>query len=223
MRYFTCSALMILALSAVHAADVDERQSAFIMDGNIWATFYDVPSRRFRGIRDAFIRRDFELAARELEPTIGFLLIESDRATPKVQPALIEVIQKLQSIRERIYDESVTVGDLDSAFARAHWLLSQHYLVLAMQSRDNRLHENAGRYLWATAHHMERAVLWSDARVDDDILDSLESIRDMSLRLQESSRPERVYKDKPIVLTGRTLIAIGEHLDRKVWVDTPTK
>lgn len=214
--------LALIALPA-SAADSGDEQRLFTVDENVWVTFYDLPSRRFRSIRDAFIRRNFDTVTRELEPTIGFLLIEAERATPAVHDALIEVVQKLQSIRDRIDDPSVTVGDLDSAFARAHWLLSQHYLVMAMKSRDNGLHESAGRYLWATAHHLERCVLWSDFRINKDVLDSLESIREMSLRLQESSRPERVYRDKPIVLTGRTLVAIGEYLDRKVWIEVPVQ
>jgi hypothetical protein len=212
--------LALIAFPA-NAADSGDEQRLFTVDENVWVTFYDLPSRRFRSIRDAFIRRNFDTVTRELEPTIGFLLIEAERATPAVHDALIEVVQKLQSIHDGIDDTSVTVGDLDSAFARAHWLLAQHYLVMAMKSRDNRLHESAGRYLWATAHHLERCVLWSGFRIDKDVLDSLESIREMSLRLQESSRPERVYRDKPIVLTGRTLVAIGEHLDRKVWIEVP--
>lgn len=223
MCKFFITVLLTVIAGMAHAADSGDGQPLFTIDENVWVTFYDLPSRRFRSIRNSFITRDFESVVRELEPTIGFLVIEADRATPAVHDALIEVIQKLQSIQGRIGDPSVTVGDLDSAFARAHWLLSQHYLVMSMKSRDNRQHESAGRYLWATAHHLERAVLWSDARVDRDVLNSLESIREMSLRLQDSSRPERVYQDKPIVLTARTLVAIGEHLDRKVWIDVPVQ
>ena len=223
MNKLCITLFLTLAILPAKADDSVEGQRLFAIDENVWVTFYDLPSRRFRSIRDAFIRRDFAAVTRQLEPTIGFLLIEVERATPAVQGALTEVVQKLQAIRDGIDDPSVTVGDLDSAFARAHWLLAQHYLVMAMKSRDDRLHESAGRYLWATAHHLERCVLWSGFRIDKDVLNSLESIREMSLRLQESSRPERVYRDKPIVLTGRTLVAIGEHLDRKVWIEAPVE
>jgi hypothetical protein len=223
MCKFSITVLLALVVCMANMPASGDDQPLFTIDENVWVTFYDLPSRRFRSIRDAFIRRDFESVARELEPTIGFLLVEADRATPAVHDALIEVIKKLESIQGRVDDPSVTVGYLDSAFARAHWLLSQHYLVMSIKSRDDRQHESAGRYLWATAHHLERAVLWSDARINRDVLDSLESIREMSLRLQDSSQPERVYQDKPMVLTARTLVAIGKHLDRKVWIDVPVQ
>lgn len=129
-----------------------------------------------------------------------------------------EAVATLESIRENIRTAAISSSDLDSAFARVHWLLAQHYLVLAIDSRDAAQHKNAGRYLWATAHHLERAVLWSDARIDRSVLNALESSREMGTALQTSNRPERVYRDRPMAATAKTLVEIGEHLNRPVWV-----
>lgn len=215
-----CICLLPLPSAADKHAD---NEPLFTLDENVWATFYDLPSRRFRSIRDAFIRRDFEAAERDLEVTIGFLSIERGRTVAALRGPLTENMGQLERIRANVRDQSVSTGDLDAAFARAHWLLAQHYLVLAMRARDSGQHGNAGRYLWGTAHHLERAVLWSDARVDQAIVKSLDSTRDMGTRLQSSKNPQRVYRDKPIAVTAKTLIKIGEHLDRKVWVSESLK
>lgn len=221
IRATACAAvLMLSAPSIVLSQDTQAatERPLFVLDESTWALFYDLPSRRFRNIRDAFIRKDFEAAENDLVSTIGFMSIEAERAVGPLQAPLNETIARLQYIRENLADTSVSAGDLDAAFARAHWLLAQHYLVLSRNARDSAQHKTAGRYLWATAHHLERAVLWSNARIDQSLVDALDSAREMGSRLQASDRPERVYRDKPIIAANKTLIRIGEHLDRKVWI-----
>lgn len=214
---------LILALAVITCgARADEQapeQRLLKLDEGVWIAFYDLPSRRFRSIRDAFVRRNFDAVSRDLEITVGFLRIETDRAVPELAPVMNDVANSLEAIASQLPATTVTVSSLDAIFARTHWLLSQHYFTLALESRESEMHRNAGRYLNATAHHLERAVLWSDARISSDVVKSLESIRDMSARLENSDRPERVYRDRPLRLTARTLTAIGEHLDRRVWIE----
>ena len=193
-------------------------QRAIVLDEDVWVTFYDLPSRRFRTIRDAFVRRDFESVSRDLDITIGFLSVEAQRAVPELKPAITEVVEQMQAMRSRLSDTSLSVGQLDAVFARTHWLLSQQYLVFAIQARDRQMYRSAGRYLFATAHHLERSVLWSDARVTEEIVSSLDSIRDMASKLQNSESPERVMMGRPVRLTAKTLIEIGEQIDRRVRV-----
>jgi len=212
------SALLLLLPLPAAADQHQVNRPLFTLDENVWATFYDLPSRRFRSIRDAFIRKDFDAAEHDLQVSIGFLSIEAGRSVTSLNAPLNEVIDALHQIRTDIRGQSVTTGDFDAAFARAHWLLAQHYLVLALQARDAKQHANAGRYLWATAHHLERAVLWSDARVERSLVSALDATREMGTRLQSSKNPERVYRDKPIATTAKVLIRIGEHLNRKVWI-----
>ena len=79
-------------------------------------------------------------------------------------------------------------------------------------------HRDAGNYLWATAHHLERCILWSDSRVDRDTVRALDSLRSMAAALRDSASPERVYRDRPIRLAARTLMAAGESLQRNFRV-----
>jgi hypothetical protein len=210
--------LFVLTASASPAGAQDSKRPLFTLDDQVWVLFYDLPSRRFRAIRDAFIAGRMDDARRDLEASEAFLRVEISRTIPVLVPPMTEVADRLQTIAQQINAPETTVRDLDPVFARAHWLLSQHYLTLATDARDSGQHKSAGNYLWATAHHMERAVLWSDARIDAKLLKSLDGMRTMADRLRTSDKPERVYKDKPIDNARRTLFELGTYLDRKVWV-----
>jgi hypothetical protein len=216
-KFFAGLIFVVLATTVKPAAGADERP-LFTLDDQVWVLFYDLPSRRFRAIRDAFIGGRMDDARRDLEVSEAFLRVEISRALPVLVPPMTEVADRLLTLRTQIAASETTVGDLDPAFARAHWLLSQHYLSLATDARDNDKHRSAGNYLWATAHHMERTVLWSDARIDDKLLDSLEGMRTMADRLRNSDTPARVYGDKPVDNARRILFELGTYLDRKVWV-----
>jgi hypothetical protein len=215
---------LILALSAclivtVAASQEPADQRLVVLDEDVWVTFYDLPSRRFRSIRDAFVRRDFSAVARDLDISISFISVEAGRAGPELEPALSSVVAEMQAIRGNLTDEQLNASQLDVLFARTHWLLSQQYLVFAIEAKDLALNRNAGRYLMASAHHLERAVLWSNARITKDVVKSLDSIRDMATQLQVSSAPEKVYKDKPWRLAAKTLIDVGKQIDRVVRIE----
>jgi len=212
--------LLTVSVRPTHAQD---ERPLFTPDEQVWVLFYDLPSRRFRAIRDAFIAGRMDDARRDLEASEAFLRIEISRTIPSLVPPMTEVADRLQTLARQIDTPETTVRDLDSVFARGHWLLAQHYLTLATDARDSARHKSAGNYLWATAHHMERAVLWSDARIDSKLVDSLEGMRTMADRLRNSDQSERVYKDRPIDNARRTLFQLGTYLDRKVWVQPVPK
>ncbi len=202
------------------AQNVSSERPLFELDESTWALFYDMPSKRFRSIRDAFIRQEFASGKHDLQVSIGFLEIEAGRASAELREPLSENIARLKSINADMDTPSVSTATIDAAFARTHWLLAQHYLTLSVQSRDAGQPKMAGRYLWATAHHLERAVIWSEARIDRSILTALEWTRQAGTDLQNSKNSGRAYRDKPVVKTAKTLKRIGELLDRKVWINT---
>jgi hypothetical protein len=216
-KAFTIVALAFL-LGLQSAQAQAPARSPLVLDDSVWVTFYDLPSRRFRSIRDAFVRRDFESAARDLETTLGFIRIEAGRSVEELAPAFANNLGRLEQIRANLDSVDTTLAVVDATFAQSHWVLAQHYLVQAIESREGGQHRNAGRYLVATAHHLERAVLWSDARITGDVLNSLEDIRDMASRLAQGENPDRVYRDRPLRLAARTLQQIGGHIDRRVRI-----
>lgn len=220
--------LLAYILTLFIAIPISQAQTAddpplFTLDEQVWVLFYDLPSRRFRAIRDAFVSRRFESAQSDLLVSEGFMRAEIGRANASLVVPMGEVADILHQFATDIDSPGLTVRDLDPAFARAHWLLGQHYLSLSINSRDSGRHRNAGNYLWATAHHLERAVLWSDARITRQLQKSLDSMREMADALRTSSDPQRVYRDKPIDGAGRILIELGQFLDRKVWIESVRK
>lgn len=210
--------LAIVAAPALSQQSAGSNPSLFTLDEQTWVMFYDLPSRRFRTIRDAFVRRNFAAARRDLEVSAGFIAAESERSDAALIAPLSAVAARLRELSMSIDEPSVTTSDFDTAFARAHWLLAQHYLVQAERARDDKRHRTAGHYLWATAHHMERCVLWSNARLTPALVKDIDRLRTMAAALRESDRPERVYRDKPISRAHKSLAEIGAFLNRDVRI-----
>ncbi len=208
------SVVFLLAGLAVYADSPPDRQKSIVLDENLWVTFYDLPSRRFRTIRGAVIARDFESAARDLSVTAGYLLVENDRTSPVFRQPLGAVIVALQSMQDRV--DQLTLHELDSLFGRAHWLLAQHYLELARRARDSRDARDTSLYLWATTHHMERAMLWNDVAVGAGVHNTLEGLRKLAGQLQKPESADRAFSEKPIVRAEALLRRIGEQIDRPV-------
>ncbi len=205
-----------LVMTTPALAESEESQPAVTMDENLWVAFYDVPSRRFREVRAAFMRRDFNRASTDLVTSASYLKIEAGRALPVVAQRLTEVAAQMTQIAENIGDDSVTASDLDAQFSRAHWLLAQHYLDRARRSRDTGQNRNAGLYLWATTHHLERTVLWGDSRISNDVQKTLEGLRDLANRLQDETLSAAAYREKPMVRAEKLLRKLGEKIDRPV-------
>ena len=207
-------AVLALTSPAISADNTD--QPVVTMQENLWIAFYDVPSRRFRDIRNAFVKRQFDRVAIDLATSADYLTIEADRAQPAIAERLSEVADKMTWIAENIDDAGTTAMDLDTLFSRAHWLLAQHYLDMARRSRDSRQNRNAGLYLMATTHHLERAVLWSNSRIDRDVHKALEGLRDLADRLQDKKLAESAYSEKPMRRAEKLLRKLGKTIDRSV-------
>lgn len=216
MRARTTGLVVAFVLIAA-AASADQPDRAFVsVDENLWVAFYDVPSRRFRDIRNAFVKQEFAMAASDLGTSASHLRVEADRALPELAVRLDEVAGRMMQVAADIEGPSVTVADLDALFGRAHWLLAQHYLDMARQARDRQKYRVEGRYLWATTHHLERAVLWSNARVDKKVFNTLESLRDLATQLQDDKQALKAHRKKPLVQADKTLRELGKLIDRPV-------
>ncbi len=209
----------LVALLPTASSKENENQRVFILDENVWVLFYDVPSRRFRRSRDAFVRRDWESVGTDLMVSAGFIRAEASRSVDELVYPMENVADRLDEIAENIQSTQLAGSDLDAAFARAHWLLAQHYLEQSVLARDSGNSRNAGAYLWATAHHMERTVLWSDARMSRAQVRLLDRLRDLADRLRDGQKPSEVFKEKPAALARKTLENLGEFMDRKIWVN----
>lgn len=216
MRLTTISLLVVCALTAGPITANEPDQPLVTMDENLWVAFYDVPSRRFRDIRTAFMQRNFAAAASDLGTSASYLRIEADRAIQELSVRLNEVAGRMTWVADNIEDMSVTVADLDALFGRAHWLLAQHYLDLARRARDRQRYRVEGRYLWATTHHIERAVLWSNARIDKRLFKTLEGLRELATRLQDDKEALKAHREKPLDQADKTLRELGMRIDRPV-------
>ena len=212
-RLISTISLILLAVSPVYG-QTEETQSAVVLEEGLWVTFYDLPSRRFRAIRTAVLTQKLDAAARDLSLTANYFSVEASRSADVFQAPLNDVVNKLRHMAENI--ETVTLEDLDKLFGRAHWLLAQHYLHFARVARDARNGRNASLYLWATTHHIERAILWSDVAVTREVHDTLEGLQDLAGKLGNPETAARAFRERPIVRAETLLRKIGEQIDRRV-------
>ncbi|MDX1507102.1 MAG: hypothetical protein R3358_02400 [Woeseiaceae bacterium] len=205
--------LILLAVSPAYAQG-DDKQSAVVLEEGLWVTFYDLPSRRFRAIRTAVLTQKLDDAARDLSLTANYFSVEASRSSEVFQAPLQDVVDRLRNMSENI--ETVTLDDLDTLFGRAHWLLAQHYLHFARIARDARNGRNASLYLWATTHHIERAILWSDVAVTREVHTTLEGLQELAGRLGNPDTSARAFRERPIVRAEALLRKIGEQINRRV-------
>lgn len=205
---------LIFLVAATSFGQQSDNQSSVVLDENLWITFYDLPSRRFRAIRSAILSRDFESAARDLSVTASYLSVEAERSSAVFQVPLRDVVDRLRRMQATV--ERVTLEELDVLFGRAHWLLAQHYLEFARQSRDARQNRNASLYLWATTHHIERAILWSNAAVTREVHATLEGLQELASELKNPETSARAYGERPIVRAEGLLRKMGKQIDRRV-------
>ena len=213
LRLTLILALIFLAASASYSQQND-RQSAVVLDEGLWVTFYDLPSRRFRTIRTAILTRNHEAAARDLSLAANYLSVEAARSSAVFQAPLSDVVTRLRRMEENV--GSVTLEELDALFGRAHWLLAQHYLGFARDARDARNSRNMSLYLWATTHHIERAILWSNVAITREVHATLEGLRELAGELANPESAAQAYRERPIVRAENLLKKIGKQIDRRV-------
>lgn len=206
-------AVILVSLNAAAGQEAG-RASALVLDEDTWVTFYDLPSRRFRSIRSALLTQQPDVAARDLSVSASYISVEVERTPEALQRPLQSIVAKLEELSGNV--DKVTLSALDALFGRAHWLLAQHYLYFARQSRDAREDRNTSLYLWATAHHMERAMLWSNVPLSREVSRTLQSIRDIAGRLQNPQAAASAYQERPVVRAEELLRRIGEEMDRRV-------
>lgn len=205
-------ALCCLAAPAVYGQQ--DLQSRVVLDEGLWVTFYDLPSRRFRAIRTAILVQDLQAAARDLSIAANYISIEAERSSDVLRTPLNDVVDRMRSIEQDV--RSVTLADLDALFGRAHWLLAQHFLGLGRDARNARNSRNMSLYLWATTHHIERAILWSDVSITREVHSTLEELQKIAGDLQNPQTEARAYREKPIVQAENLLKKIGKQIDRRV-------
>jgi len=87
---------------------------------------------------------------------------------------------------------------------------------MARRSRDSGQNKNAGLYLWATTHHQERAILWSNSRISRDVQKTLEDLRDLADQLQDEKLVTKAYRDRPLARADKLLRKLGKTIDRPI-------
>ena len=149
-RWAMLVACVTAALGAL-GSELEQDPPVFQLDGDAFVVFYDLPSRRFHAIRQAFVRRELATVSQDASVSAEYMRIEAQRAHPAIREALQSASSRLLELGSDSGAGAVRVEQFDQVFARAHWLLAQHFLYLATQARKD------GRY--ARARHLPQRLL----------------------------------------------------------------
>jgi hypothetical protein len=187
---------------------------ALVLDGDTFITFYDLPSRRFRAMRRAFGEGDEALYQRDLTVSIEYLTAEMQRMDPRLVAPMQEVIDGLAALK---VGSGSTVRELDGLFSRAHWLLAQHFLLIAQTRLSDNNTAVLSVYLTATAHHLERAALWSGAQDTPGLAQTLDELRASAAGLRK--KPDRNRYQQLITRTVSVLKDLSKVINRPVRVN----
>ena len=210
-----CVLCMLLPSSSAESASVvAPDRPTLVLDGDTFITFYDLPSRRFRALRGAFVEGDEVGFQRDLAVSIEYLGVEIQRMDPRLGGAMHEVIAGFDAVS---ISSGAAVTELDALFSRAHWLLAQHFLLTA----QSRLLESGAAtpaiYLIATAHHLERAALWSGAGETPKLAQTLDELRASAGNLRKY--PHRDQYQRLIARTAGLLKDLSKVINRPVRVE----
>ncbi len=221
MKLFSIVVVLASLATPATAAAPAPANGTLVIDEHVWVVFYDVPSRRFRTARDAFLRREFDVAARELIVSARHVGIAAQLAADVgLGNALAGSAEALERLAGRLSDDAVTLRTLDELFAQTHWRLTQLYLALARAARERREDRLTGQYLLASAHHMERAVLWSNRRVEARDASAVDAVRDAARRLAAGEPWANYRSARPIKQLEEVLERTGQQINRPLLIES---
>lgn len=131
----------------------------FMVHDELWDSLADEPGQHMERAREAFLEVDSHEAATELRKAATYLRISAGQAVADSERALIRSAHELETLARRIEQGAVkSVGELDSASARALHALSHHHCILAERSWLAHQTDVAGKRLQHAADQLERAT-----------------------------------------------------------------
>ncbi len=190
------------------ASTSESKSTRFVMDGDTFIVFYDLPSRRFRALQQAFINQNTEQFDRDLEVTIQYLAAEKSRMDPRLQAPIDQTIESLRAFPST---SDLSLSDMQQHFARVHWLLAQHFLQIAHRQTQSTETAETWLYYTATAHHLERAVLWASLEIDKTLTANLDSLRAVTSATMHKRNKDK--RQRTLQRTAQTLKKLSTELE----------
>ena len=190
--------------SKVYKVDLKHRQAA-VRDG-YWAPYTEEPDAHFNRAYNKFVNKDFRTAAIELRKSAGYLKMQSVGTSGDIRSSL-DALNKLllrlaNDVESGVASSSVRI---DTTIVRAHLALAQFHQQQAIDSFKAKRLQNTAYQLHAAAFHLERAVYWSDYKLDLIDEELFKNAQQLAGELAESGGYNANFASKTIVGLGEEI------------------
>jgi hypothetical protein len=151
------------AASDQTAKNVPEAKPDFVsVQEEMWLRLADEPSRLMKQADESFLRKDDDMASRELLRVTAYLHGSASHADQDAKLALESSAAEMDRLAMRLKAGAVKSGsELEEAFARAEHALATHKWEKARAALDQKQYKFTGSYLDTAVSHLESAAAWT--------------------------------------------------------------
>lgn len=145
------------------AKNAPEAKPDFVsVQEEMWLRLADEPSRLMKQADESFLRKDYDMASRELHRATAYLHGSASHADQGTKLALESSAAEMDRLAARLKSGVVqSSSELEEAFARAEHALATHKLERARTALDQKQYKFAGSYLDTAVSHIESAAAWT--------------------------------------------------------------
>ena len=147
------------------AARADLERRWLVTDATTWYPVAQEPQRHFLAAADAYAKKDYKTAAREVREGAAYLRLESARAVGGVKKELDAAGAELDRTA-RSLDRGALKADksMDKSFADAEHALALAHRAQAAEAWTDKAYDQAGYELKAAAQGLESSAAWAGSK-----------------------------------------------------------
>ncbi|MDD5404896.1 MAG: hypothetical protein PHZ14_10225 [Sulfuricella sp.] len=153
---------LVKVIDKAARADMDNR---WLVSGiSTWYAVTGKPQWHFDNAAADYAKKDYRAAATEIRKAVGYLRLESVRATGDTRQALNSSVAELDKLAVSMKNGTLKDEKLmDQGFARASHALALAHRAEAAESWSGKAYNKVGYELKAAAHDLESAAGWTGA------------------------------------------------------------
>ena len=186
----------------------------FMVEEDAWVEYMDeqVHEQYFVQARTALAKSDKKEAARQLGFGVLYMRMEGGRASKEVKPALKQSELALKRMVDSLKSgKAPALIALDSAYARANYLLAKHHYLKAKENWADRASTVVGHDLKASANELQFAIDWSGQPVSQSMKQTLYDIVVVGEKMADASDYSQDDIDKTIATIGQQVDLVGKN------------
>ena len=199
------------ALDQAARADMERRW--LVTDVTTWYSVSEEPQRHFGRALEAYVKKDYQAAAKEIRKATSYLRLEAGRATNEAKQAIESSVAELDTLavsveKETVKDEKTLV----TAFTHSNYALSLAHRAKAAESWARKEYDKAGYELKAAAHGLENAAGWAGAEAKTGAAAAVADTKALGDKLASGATWAREEVAKGFESLGNAINALGQKI-----------